>query len=129
MVESTLTQRPTMNLTEADVVRFAQDGKHFGILLPTGIDVYTTVRHFFLFLTFTLPYKPRNLQRMVKVGSISSNRRLHDIVFVKIGEDEFLLTGTEEGKLLVYRLDLSTESIGNETACQSLGALGGHSNR
>ncbi|KAJ9124197.1 hypothetical protein QFC22_000994 [Naganishia vaughanmartiniae] len=94
---------------EADVVRFAPDGNHFGILLPTGIDVYTT--------------------RMVKVGSISSNRRLHDIVFVKIDEAEFLLTGTEEGKLLVYRLDLSPESIENETACQSLGVLGGHSNR
>ncbi|KAJ9106078.1 hypothetical protein QFC21_001217 [Naganishia friedmannii] len=94
---------------EADVVRFAPDGNHFGILLPTGIDVYTT--------------------RMVKVGSISSNRRLHDIVFVKIEEAEFLLTGTEEGKLLVYRLDLSRESIENETACQSLGALRGHSNR
>jgi hypothetical protein len=66
---------------------------------------------------------------MAKVGSISSNRRLHDIVFVKIDKTEFLLTGTEEGKLLVYRLDLSPESIENETACQSLGALGGHSNR
>ncbi|KAJ9092506.1 hypothetical protein QFC19_008719 [Naganishia cerealis] len=106
--ESTLTSHE-IDPPEADVVKFAPDGNHFGILLPTGIDVYTT--------------------RMAKVGSVTYNRRLHDIVFVKIGEVKYLLTGTEEGKLLVYQLDLSPESIENETACRLLGTLGGHSNR
>lgn len=66
---------------------------------------------------------------MTKIGSIPSSRRLHDIVFVKAGETELLLTGTEEGKLLLYRLDLSTESVEKGTACQLVGALEGHSNR
>lgn len=66
---------------------------------------------------------------MTKIGSIPSLKRLHDIVFVKAGETELLLTGTEEGKLLLYRLDLSSESVGKGTACQLVVTLGGHSNR
>lgn len=66
---------------------------------------------------------------MTKIGSIPSTRRLHDIVFVKMDETEFLLTGTEEGKLLLYRLDFSPESIEKGTACHLLGTLAGHSNR
>jgi hypothetical protein len=66
---------------------------------------------------------------MTKIGSIPSFKRLHDIVFVKLGETELILTGTEEGKLLLYRLDLSPESIEKGTACHLIGTLGGHSNR
>ncbi|KAI5454932.1 Protein mak11 [Naganishia albida] len=94
---------------EAEVVKFTEDGKHFAILTPQGIDVYST--------------------RMTKIGTIPSTRRLHDIVFAKMDETEYLLTGTEEGKLLLYRLDFSEESIEKGTACQQLGALAGHSNR
>lgn len=66
---------------------------------------------------------------MTKIGSIPSTRRLHDIVFAKLDETEYLLTGTEEGKLLLYRLDFSEDSSEKGTACQLLGALAGHSNR
>jgi hypothetical protein len=30
-------------ISEAEIVKFNEDGKHFAILTPNGIDVYTTV--------------------------------------------------------------------------------------
>lgn len=33
----------SVEIPEAEIVKFSEDGKHFAILTPQGIDVYTTV--------------------------------------------------------------------------------------
>lgn len=88
---------------EAEVVKFAKSGRYFGVLSPNGIEIYST--------------------KMKLLSSVTYPKRLHDIVFCQIDDEDVMLTGSEDGKLLVYSVD---PKLG---ICELKGHFGGHSNR
>lgn len=60
---------------------------------------------------------------MKLLSSVVYRKRLHDIVFCQLDDEDVMLTGTEDGKLLVYAVDA------DKGQCELKGSFGGHSNR